>query len=29
LNIKPESDQFFSAPATQSAAPTLGAPHAN
>jgi len=29
LNIKPENDQFFSAPATQSAAPTLGAQHAN
>jgi peptidyl-prolyl cis-trans isomerase C len=29
LNVKPESDQFFSPPATQSAAPTLGAPHAN
>jgi len=29
LNIKPESDQFFSAPATQSAVPTPGAPHAN
>jgi len=29
LNIKPENDQFFSPPATQSAAPTLGAQHAN
>jgi len=29
LNIKPENNQFFSTPATQSAAPTLGAPHAN
>ena len=29
LNIKPESDQFFSAPPTQSAAPSLRAPKAN
>jgi len=29
MNIKLESDQFFSAPPTRSAAPTLGAPHAN
>ena len=29
LNIKPENNPFFSTPATQSAAPTLGAPHAN
>jgi peptidyl-prolyl cis-trans isomerase C len=29
LNIKPENDQFFSAPATQSAAPALGAQHTN
>jgi peptidyl-prolyl cis-trans isomerase C len=29
LNIKPENDKFFSAPATQSAVPTPVAPHAN
>jgi peptidyl-prolyl cis-trans isomerase C len=29
LNIKPENDQFFSAPPTQSAAPSLRAPHTN
>lgn len=29
LNIKPESDQFFSTTPAKSAAPTLGAPHAN
>ena len=29
LNIKPENDQFFSAPAAQSAVPTPGATHSN
>jgi peptidyl-prolyl cis-trans isomerase C len=29
LNIKPENEQFFSTPPTQSAAPSLRAPHTN